>query len=99
VEEDINQLDMGFNSALFINVPTWEKTLKKDFYNKDIISAESTPDQNRLMELNKSFVNKLLSKDLIKKLEEASPFKISTCEFDGFLINKFSNGNKLCFDK
>lgn len=99
-EQDINKLDMGFNSALFINIPSWDKTLKKDLQNKEIISAESTPDQNRLMELNKSFVNNLLSKDLIKKLEEASPFKNSDCEFDQFLENKkFLRENKLCFEE
>lgn len=97
-EEDINQLDMGFNSALFINVPKWEKQIKKDLQEKEMISAESTPDQTRLMELNKSFVNNLLSKDLIKKLEEASPFKITNCEFDEFFNKKLTNGNKLCFD-
>lgn len=98
-EDNINQLGMGFDSALFINVPKWEKTIKKDLLEKEIVSAESTPDQNRLMELNKSFVNNLLSKDLIKKLEEASPFRNSNCDFDGFLNKKFTGRNKLSFDE
>ncbi len=98
-EEDINKLDMGFNSALFIDIPTWEKTIKKDLLEKETVSTESTPDQNRLMELNKSFVKNLLSKDLIKKLEEESPFKISNSHFDRLLDKKLFKGNNPLLDE
>jgi len=98
-DEGINTQETGFNTALFINVPNWKNLINKDNSEKDIVSAETTPDQNKLLtEFNKSFVNNLLSKDLIKKLEEESPFKNSNCDIHEFVQNKFSSENKFSIE-
>lgn len=72
-EQEIPE-SLGFNSALFIDVPSWKNNLKNDKVDNETVSTESTPDRKGQLESNQSFINNLLSQDLIKKLEAISPF-------------------------
>ncbi len=100
VEEEMKDINTGFNNALFIEVPKWKNSIKNNLSDKDILSVDTTPDHGRVFELNKSFIDNLLSKDLIKRLEEASPIKNSNSDLDQILCkNKSSLGTRLSFDE
>ena len=90
-EEKINQ---GFKTALFIDVPNWEKTPKK--LNNDCPSAGETPDQSKS---NMSLISNLISRDLMKKLEEESPAKGDITNFENYFENQYFYSRKLSFDE
>ena len=87
-EEEMRNL--GFKTALFIDVPNWEKTPKK--LNNDPISAGNTPDQNKS---NMSLISNLISRDLMRKLEEESPAKGDITNFDNYFENQYFYSRKL----
>lgn len=101
IEEEDGIKILGFKSALFINVPNW----KKDKNTKacvEIISADNTPDVNKVADFNKSMVSNLISRDLMNKLEEESPSKPDEDSFmDSYFENQhfYSYGRKLSFDE
>lgn len=81
-EEDDLAEELGFSSALFIDIPKWNNMVNSDKIANGAISSGSTPDQIKLLDSNKSFINNLLSQDLIKKLEAESPFRVTYIEDD-----------------
>ena len=99
IREEILQKESGFQSVLFIDVPIWKNlnsfVLKNEKFNNDnISSAENTPDQNKIYEMNN-----LLSRDLFEKLEESSPLKIHNFDNENFLEKNLLNYNSIYFDE
>ena len=88
--------NLGFKTALFIDVPNWTKEKNTNKLNNDIISAGNTPDQNKS---NMSLISNLISRDLMKKLEEESPSKENITNFDNYFENQYFYSRKLSFDE
>ena len=93
-EEEMRNL--GFKTALFIDVPKWTKEKNTNKLNNEVISAGNTPDQNKL---NKSLISNLISQDLLRKLEEESPSRGDNIDFDNYFENKHFFSRKLSFDE
>ena len=96
-EEDIRNL--GFKTALFIDVPNWTKDKNTGKFINEVVSAGNTPDQTNLNEFNKSLVSNLISQDLMKKLEGESPSKFDYTSIDDYLVNQYFFNRKLSFEE
>jgi hypothetical protein len=100
IDEEGEIRNFGFKTALFIDVPNWEKDKINKKQNNEIISAGNTPDKNKLNEFNKSLISNLISRDLLKKLEEESPSKFDQEPFfDNYFDNQHFYGSKLSLDE
>lgn len=67
--------NLGFSTALYIDVPNWDKELNISMQSSDVNSNGNTPDKMQLLDTNKSLITNLISHDLMKKLECESPFR------------------------
>jgi hypothetical protein len=96
--QEEEQFNLGFKTALYIDVPNWDKDKCNNKSNNEAISVGNTPeDKNKLTEFNKSLISNLIPKDLLKKLEEESPSKTQEIPFDNYLENLY--GIKLSFEE
>lgn len=93
LKEETEIRNLGFKTALFIDVPNWETNTNTNKFNNDLISAGNTPDDK-----NKSLFSSLISQDLMKKLEEESPARGETTNFENYFENKYIC-RKLSFDE
>lgn len=95
LEEEEVKGNLGFETALFIDVPYKKKEISTNKLNSEVISLNNTPDQNKY---NKSLISNLISVDLLKRLEEESPYKINN-QHDDFVENQKYFCKKLSFDR
>jgi hypothetical protein len=89
--------DLIFNTALFIEVPSWTKDDDTEKSLNEISSSENTPDKNKTNGINISLADNLISKDLLKKLEAESPFNFDKHKINSNFIRKkldFSSNNE-----
>lgn len=99
IEDEDEMNNLGFKTALFIDVPNWSKEKNTNKSINDTISAGNTPDQNKLNESNKSLISNLISRDLLKKLEEESPSNFDKSNYENYFENQHFYCRKLSFNE